>query len=63
MIKMDIEGAEFAWLDSLNDYQLQRIRQIVIEIHSPFDKKKWKLLNRLAESHWLVHFHPNNVSY
>ena len=63
MIKMDIEGAEFAWFDSLNESQVQCIQQMVIEIHSPFDEKKWKLLNRISLSHWLVHLHPNNTIY
>lgn len=60
MIKMDIEGGEFSWIDSLTDMQLQKIQQIVIEFHRPFTEEKWHILSRLAHTHWLVHFHPNN---
>lgn len=57
---MDIEGSEFDWVNSLPDVYFQCIRQIVIEIHAPFDEMKWKLLTRFSGSHWLVHLHANN---
>lgn len=60
MVKMDIEWGEFPWIDSLTDSQLQKIQQMVIEFHLPFIPEKWHVLERLARTHWLVHFHPNN---
>lgn len=62
MIKMDIEWGEFEWFDSLNSEQLCRIQQLVIEFHTPFNEWKWNTLSRLAQTHWLVHFHPNNCT-
>ena len=59
-LKMDIEGGEFPWFDSLTDDQLKKFRQITIEFHRPFVAEKWKILERLAKTHWLCHIHPNN---
>lgn len=59
-IKMDIEGAEFEWIQSLSKEHLDKINQIVIEFHFPFDGHKWACIDKLASTHWLVHLHPNN---
>jgi Methyltransferase FkbM domain len=59
-VKLDIEGSEYDWMTSVSDLQLQNIKQLLIEIHQPFDKEKWTLLSRLAQTHWLVHLHGNN---
>ena len=59
-LKMDIEGDEYIWLNNLTDEELLKFKQIVIEIHEPYEKYKWKCLSRLRESHWAFHFHPNN---
>lgn len=55
-IKMDIEGGEFAWLQSLNQQQMDKISQLVIEFHQPF---KHTIFNKLS-NHVLIHFHGNN---
>ena len=59
-LKMDIEGNEYKWIHSLTKDQLQKFKQIVIEFHFPFDEYRWNCLERLNETHWLCHFHPNN---
>jgi len=59
-IKMDIEGAEFEWIHNISIQQLDKINQIVIEFHFPFDTDKWSCIEKLASTHWLVHLHPNN---
>ena len=61
VLKMDIEGAEVAWLKSLGN-EIYKFQQIVIEFHWPFaptTKPIFELLNRF---HVLIHFHPNNWS-
>jgi hypothetical protein len=76
-MKMDIEGHEFRIMPTLieNNY-IQKIKQLVIEIHSPGDiqlypdyfqgladiqnEHMFGLLNKLNNTHTLVHFHPNN---
>jgi len=56
-VKMDIEGAEYPWFRSLSDAQLEKIEQMVIELHPMHD---FSQLERLAKTHWLVHVHANN---
>jgi hypothetical protein len=59
-VKMDIEGGEVPWINSLNDEQVNRFAQIVIEFHDPFREKEICMFNKLNKNHILVHFHPNN---
>ena len=56
-LKMDIEGAEFDWIESLSLEQLQNISQIVIEFHHDFNSN---VFNKLNSIFYLVHFHGNN---
>jgi hypothetical protein len=59
-IKMDIEGGEVSWINSLNDEQLNKFGQIVMEFHDPFTDKEIEMFNKLNKNHVLVHFHANN---
>lgn len=60
-VKMDIEGGEYAWLASLSDEQLCRMKQLVIEAHWPLTEERWATIyTRLAKTHFLVHVHGNN---
>ncbi len=65
-LKMDIEGAEYDWLMSLNDSSLKSIKQIVIEFHNningSFTKKEVDVFRKLSEHFYLVHVHGNNFS-
>ena len=65
-LKMDIEGGEYPWLLSMNEIQMKKFKQIVIELHGitgdwlgDFNDKK-KCLEKLAESHYIIHAHGNN---
>ena len=74
-LKMDIETWEYDWLSIINDDILNKFKQIVIEFHFPFTysedifnsfsypmdvEYKMKCLAKIAETHYLVHFHCNN---
>lgn len=77
-MKIDIEGHEFRLFPSLleNNF-IQKIKQLVLEIHSPADIKKvpdyynglsdvtedkmFTILKQLNQTHTLVHFHGNNA--
>jgi hypothetical protein len=66
-LKMDIEAAEYNWLLSLSNNQLQKFKQIVIEFHGINDDSwntnltdKIKCLNKLSDTHYAVHIHGNN---
>jgi hypothetical protein len=59
-IKMDIEGGEIPWLHSLNDSQMNKFDQIVMEFHNPFTNKEADVFNKINKNHVLIHFHGNN---
>jgi hypothetical protein len=59
-LKMDIEGDELHWIRILNDEQLKKFSQIVIEFHFPFSEKDNEVFEKLNKNHLLVHFHGNN---
>jgi len=60
-IKMDIEGGEVEWIKSLNNKQLNKFNQVVIEFHFPFSDKEIKMFEKINGNHYLVHFHGNNA--
>ena len=59
-LKMDIEGSEFNWLDSMSIGDLNKFNQIIMEVHWPFDTYRANMLNKLNNTHYLVHIHGNN---
>lgn len=59
-VKMDIEGGEIPWIQSLRDEQLDKFEQIVMEFHHPFSEKENFVFNKINQHHYLVHFHANN---
>jgi hypothetical protein len=67
-LKMDIEGGEYPWLLSINESQLNKFKQIVIEIHGITNNgwgcsynDKMKCLKKLSKTHYLIHAHGNNL--
>lgn len=59
-IKMDIEGWEYSWIESLIQSDLDKIDQMVIEFHHPLIYGKYDVFNKLNTTHYLIHFHGNN---
>ena len=59
-LKMDIEGSEFNWIDSMTRTELEKFSQIVIEFHWPFDIYRMNMLKKLNKSHYIIHIHGNN---
>lgn len=68
-LKMDIEGWEYPWLNSLSVKDLSKFKQIVIEFHgindnswnSSYSDKKL-VFEKLNQTHYIVHLHGNNYS-
>lgn len=61
LIKMDIEGYEFHWLNSLNETHLKNIKQFIVEFHHPIQNlTNWNLILKLKKTHSLIHLHPHN---
>lgn len=66
-LKMDIEGGEYPWIMSLNEKQLNKFKQIVIEFHGINDDSwgclladKISCFEKLNKTHYIVHAHGNN---
>lgn len=66
-LKMDIEGGEYPWLLNINESQLSKFKQIVIEFHGITNdgwncvyNDKVKCLEKLSKTHYIVHAHGNN---
>jgi len=59
-LKMDIKGSEFNWLDSMTKNELECFSQIVLEVHWPFDLYRNKMLEKLRDTHYIIHIHGNN---
>jgi hypothetical protein len=59
-VKMDIEGGEIPWINSLSDTQINKFDQIVMEFHHPFSNNEISVFDKLNTNHYLIHFHPNN---
>jgi len=69
-LKMDIEAGEYPWLLKLDETQLKRFKQIVIEFHGITNDSwghkytdKILCLEKLANTHYLIHAHGNNNSH
>lgn len=59
-LKLDIEGAEFDIISGLNDKQISKLKQLVIEFHHPYNSEKIQILKKLYKYHKLIHIHGNN---
>lgn len=70
ILKIDIEGAEWDFLDTVPAKVLRQFDQIVIEFHDIVKgcedtekERRLKSLQKLNDSHRLVHVHGNNTNY
>ena len=66
-LSIDIEGGEYPWLLSLSQDKLKKFKQIAIELHGLNDNSwgsslndKIKCLQKLNQTHYIVHAHGNN---
>lgn len=65
-LKMDIEGGEYPWFKSLNLEQLNKFSQIVLEfhwIHTTNTNDFKEALEKLINTHYIIHAHGNNYRY
>ncbi len=64
LLKMDVEGAEWASLDAVDIHVLEQFDQIVMEIHDLTDmqqsKRILRVLKKLSEAFYMIHIHGNN---
>jgi len=59
-VKIDIEGSEVPWIESLHTSHLDKIEQLAIEFHQSSINKNTDIFNILNKTHVLIHLHPNN---
>lgn len=66
-LKIDIEGGEYPWINSLTEEELCKFKQIVIEFHGINDdsygqtfEDKYKIIKKLIKNHYIIHAHGNN---
>jgi len=69
LLKMDIEGHEWKWINSLNNSFFNKFKQIILEVHGVFlnnweatIQEKIDALKKLNETHYIIHIHGNNQS-
>ncbi len=75
-LKMDIEGWEWPWLSIMDEEKLNKISQIVIELHGITNNswhnittnsfssnyiEKANYLKKINQTHYLIHAHGNNA--
>lgn len=62
VMKMDVEGAEWDALAAAPDAVLQRIDQLVLELHGTSDPRYVTVIRRLKQFFHVAHLHFNNFS-
>ena len=62
VMKMDVEGAEWESVPALPDEALQRIDQIVFELHGVKEQQYLDTVRRLKQFFYVAHLHINNFS-
>lgn len=69
LLQMDIESYEYEVILSMSEELMKRCRIMVIEFHvleelfnKPFFKLARRAFDKLLETHYCVHIHPNNYS-
>lgn len=61
-LKLDIEGAEFDYINSLSNEQLNKINQIFLEVHCLDKLNDFSFFEKLNQNHILIHAHGNNCA-
>tara|TARA_Y100000816_G_scaffold292004_1_gene285352 strand:- start:157 stop:918 length:762 start_codon:yes stop_codon:yes gene_type:complete len=62
-LKMDIEGGEWPFILSLTLEELNKFKQITLELHFPNSQKHWEQLYKITQTHYLIHYHANNNNH
>ena len=62
VVKMDVEGAEWESLLRTSDAVLQRIDQLVIELHGTDDPLYLEVVRKLKRTFHVAHVHANNYT-
>jgi len=61
LIKIDIDGNEYKWLQFVLSKYFNNVLQLVVEFHLPYTEHRLALINTILNTHKLVHVHANNL--
>lgn len=61
-LKLDVEGGEYPLFEVLEEEHLQKITQIVIELHGVHLNNRFTLFKNLKKTHTIFHAHANNYA-
>jgi hypothetical protein len=59
-LKIDLKGEEFNLINNFPLDLLSKISQMVIVFNYPFKINKFNVFKKINNTHYLIHFHPNN---
>lgn len=66
ILKMDVEGAEWEFLDAVKEETLEKFEQVVLELHGLLDgartEQVTRCLRKFSATHAVVHVHANNIA-
>lgn len=66
LLKMDVEGAEWDFFESLNKQDIKNISQMTIELHGLGRHRRWtryiRLFKKINKYYYLCHVHANNTA-
>ena len=66
ILKMDVEGAEWGFLESVKPETLAKFSQLTFEFHEminpSYTERILSILRKINETHQLIHIHANNFS-
>ena len=60
-LKINIKGEEYEWFNNIPLNLLLNISQMVVVFYYPFKVNRFKVFKKINETHYLIHFHPNNL--
>jgi hypothetical protein len=52
LMKIDIEGAEYMFFDTISDTNLKKVKKIIIEFHNNDNYEVMKILRKLAKNNF-----------
>lgn len=61
-LKLDIEGGEYQYFDWIPEGYIQKIDQIIIEVHKLGHNRSSKIIEKINKTHVLIHAHGNNCN-
>ena len=62
IIKCDIEGSEYEFLESCSDKFFDSVKTLIVEFHLNFENRVWFIISRLLNLGYNIKMSPNNYT-